>query len=170
MLTFFCFFCFLTCYWVAPSCCSLSLPSTPPCTSVILCLTQTCQCTAAEVFEQAPIKGPFDFKEHLFCLQGWKRRRHTDVKVCVDRTGSIPTVRRYINPTCWNGKYVIDRRALVLYSNISNEWRNKRGSVQREGERGEQRGAVQTWGQFVTLWSLLAFHCLYHEKYQCVFS
>ena len=56
-------------------------------------------------------------------------RRHTELKLCVDRTGSIPTVCLNINSTCWNGKYAIDLCALELYSNISIEWQNKRGTV-----------------------------------------
>lgn len=34
-----------------------------------------------------------------------------------------------ISSMCWNGKYAIDLCALVLYSNISSERRNKRGPV-----------------------------------------
>ncbi len=56
-------------------------------------------------------------------------KRHTDLKLCVDRPRSIPTACPYISSMCWNGKYAIDLCALVLYSNISNEWQNKRGTV-----------------------------------------
>lgn len=38
---------------------------------------------------------------------------------------------------CWNGKYAIDLCALELYSNTSNEWQNKRGTVRHA------RGAMQ---------------------------
>lgn len=58
-----------------------------------------------------------------------ERERHTELKLCVDRTGSIPTACLCISSMCWNGKYAIDLCALVLYCNISNEWQNKRGTV-----------------------------------------
>lgn len=66
---------------------------------------------------------------HLKTIYFEAGKRHTDLKLCVDRTGSIPTACPYISSMCWNGKYAIDLCALVLYSNISNEWQNKRGTV-----------------------------------------
>lgn len=77
-------------------------------------------------------------EKKLFCLKTIyfaAGKRHTDLKLCVDRTGSIPTARLYISSMCWNGKNAIDLCALVLYSNISNEQQNKRGTVRHA--RGE---------------------------------
>lgn len=79
---------------------------------------------------QQLLNKAFPFKQHLFVRQ---KKRHTKLKLCVDRPGSMPTVPLCISSMCWNGKYAIDLCALLLYCNISNEWQNKRGTVRHAG-------------------------------------